>query len=87
MSTAERQATLTAIPSRDSFYFTSGKRYPVRVHRDSYKESLGSVTCDKGHERIIGLDGGDSAHLWDPKEWHARGPGKHLGHFKIEEGT
>ena len=75
---------LKAIPSRTSFYFTEGKEYAARP-RQSFRHTLAEVTDDLGHMRIIGLDEGPSAHLWDPEEWKAGGPGRRLGHFRIEE--
>ena len=42
-------------PSIDSYYFTAGKRYKVqRVH--GYRDSLATVICDQGHQRVVSLD-------------------------------
>jgi len=39
--------------------FTIGKAYEVRP----LNEYVGSVTNDNGHERVVGLFGGPSAHI------------------------
>jgi len=51
---------LVAIPDYSGRYFTQGKRYPVISHR----AWVYVVRCDLGHERVIGMESGDtSAHL------------------------
>lgn len=43
-------------PSIDSFYFTAGKRYPVRVHGPGCSDKLGEVTDDRGFTRAVAID-------------------------------
>ena len=71
-----------AVPSIDSFYFTAGRRYPIR-RIWGWRNALATILCNNGHEKIIGVDGRPSAHLWIPEDYARGDPGTRLGHFDI----